>query len=90
MQLWTTHNPARACFVSAAGYVVLWDFHSCEHLTAHLPLNRLATSFMVYPHTYRTGTVPQIIDWLAASSAVLYSMPSNNGKTHTFNFLNLA
>jgi Xaa-Pro aminopeptidase len=38
MQLWTTHNPARACFVSAQGYVVLWDFHSCEHLTAHLPL----------------------------------------------------
>ena len=38
MQLWTTHNPARACFVSAAGHVVLWDFHSCEHLSAHLPL----------------------------------------------------
>jgi len=38
MQLWTTHNPARACFVSADGYVVLWDFHGSEHLTAHLPL----------------------------------------------------
>jgi len=38
MQLWTTHNAARACFVSATGYVVLWDFHGCEHLTAHLPL----------------------------------------------------
>lgn len=38
MQLWTTHNPARACFVSAGGHVVLWDFHGCDHLSAHLPL----------------------------------------------------
>lgn len=38
MQLWTTHNPARACFVAASGYVVLWDFHGCDHLSAHLPL----------------------------------------------------
>ncbi|BDR13455.1 dimethylsulfonioproprionate lyase DddP [Vibrio sp. STUT-A11] len=38
MQLWTTHNFARACFVSADGYIVLWDFHNCEHLSAHLPL----------------------------------------------------
>ena len=38
MQLWITHNPARACFVSAEGYMVLWDFHSCDHLSAHLPL----------------------------------------------------
>ena len=38
MQLWTTHNPARACFVSASGHVVLWDFHGSDHLTAHLPL----------------------------------------------------
>ncbi|ASJ76158.1 M24 family metallopeptidase [Granulosicoccus antarcticus] len=38
MQLWATHNPCRACFVSASGYMVLWDFHTCEHLSAHLPL----------------------------------------------------
>lgn len=38
MQLWITHNHARACFVSAEGYVILWDFHNCEHLSAHLPL----------------------------------------------------
>jgi Xaa-Pro aminopeptidase len=38
MHLWITHNPARAVFVSAAGYTVLWDFHRCEHLSAHLPL----------------------------------------------------
>jgi len=40
MQIWSTHNPCRACFVSAEGYVVLWDFHGCEHMTAHLPLVR--------------------------------------------------
>lgn len=38
MQLWTTHNPARACFVATEGPVLLWDFHGCDHLTAHLPL----------------------------------------------------
>ncbi len=38
MQLWTTHNFVRACFVAADGTVILWDFHGCDHLTAHLPL----------------------------------------------------
>ena len=38
MQVWITHNHARACFVAASGYMVLWDFHNCEHLSAHLPL----------------------------------------------------
>jgi len=40
MQLWITHNPVRACFVSADGYIVLWDFHACDHLSAHTPLVR--------------------------------------------------
>ncbi len=38
MQLWTSHNLARACFVPPEGKMVLWDFHNCEHLSAHLPL----------------------------------------------------
>jgi len=38
MQVWTLHNYARACFVSASGYMILWDFHGSEHLSAHLPL----------------------------------------------------
>ncbi len=38
MQVWITHNHARACFVAASGHMVLWDFHNCEHLSAHLPL----------------------------------------------------
>lgn len=40
MQVWTLHNLARACWVSADGYMVLWDFTHCEHLTTHLPLIR--------------------------------------------------
>ena len=38
MQLWIAHNAARACFVPPTGKVILWDFHNCEHLSAHLPL----------------------------------------------------
>ena len=38
MQLWVAHNPARACFVSTDGYVLIWDCHNCEHLSDHLPL----------------------------------------------------
>ena len=38
MQVWTMHNLARATLVTADGYVVLWDFTHCEHMTKHLPL----------------------------------------------------
>lgn len=38
MNVWIMHNPSRAAFVSADGYVVLWDFHRCGHLSEHLPL----------------------------------------------------
>ncbi|KAM0489855.1 hypothetical protein ACHAP8_012173 [Fusarium lateritium] len=57
MQLWTAHNPARACFVSAGGYVVLWDFHGCNHLSAHLPLiseRRSGASFFYFETGNRT------------------------------------
>lgn len=40
MQLWITHNPARACFISADGYMIVWDYVNCGHLSAHLPLVR--------------------------------------------------
>lgn len=40
MHLWIAHNPARAAFVSASGYVILWDFHRCGHLSSYLPLVR--------------------------------------------------
>ena len=38
MQVWITHNSARACFVTADGYIILWDFHSSDHLSSYLPL----------------------------------------------------
>lgn len=38
MQLWITHNHARACFVAASGHIIIWDFHNCDHLSEHLPL----------------------------------------------------
>lgn len=38
MQVWIMHNSARACFVTASGHMVLWDFHGGDHLSAHLPL----------------------------------------------------
>lgn len=38
MQLWITHNTARACFIATDGPVVLFDFHGCQHLNFHLDL----------------------------------------------------
>lgn len=58
MQLWTTHNPARACFISASGHLVLWDFHGCDHLSAHLPLVselRSGASFFYFETGDRTS-----------------------------------
>ena len=39
MQLWNTHNPFRACLVTATGYMILWDYKT--HRSAdHNPLVR--------------------------------------------------
>jgi Xaa-Pro aminopeptidase len=38
MQVWCLHNPVRYAFVATAGPVVLFDFHGCGHLSAHLDL----------------------------------------------------
>ena len=38
MQLWTSHNLARAAMVTVDGHIILWDFTKCEHMTAHLSL----------------------------------------------------
>jgi len=40
MQLWNTHNPFRACLVTADGYMVLWDYKNSPFLAAHNPLVR--------------------------------------------------
>ena len=51
MQLWITHNQARACFIATEGPVVMFDFHGCGHLNGHLPLIdevREMTSFFYF------------------------------------------
>ena len=40
MQLWNSHNPFRACFVAADGYLIIWDFKPNNLLTAFNPLVR--------------------------------------------------
>ena len=70
MQLWTSHNMARACFVPPEGKMILWDFHNCEHLSAHLPLVgelRSGASFFYFETGDRTaeaakGFADQMID----------------------------
>lgn len=76
MQLWITHNPARACFVSADGYMVLWDFHSCDHLSSHLPLVkelRSGASFFYFESANRSeehaGLFAQSVDELMREHA---------------------
>ncbi len=51
MQLWITHNAARYCFIGATGPVIVFDYHSCEHLSAHNALIdevRPATSWFYF------------------------------------------
>ena len=40
MQLWNTHNPFRACLVTADGHMVLWDYKNSPFLADHNPLVR--------------------------------------------------
>ena len=51
MQLWVAHNAARYCFVAADGPTIVFDYHDCEHLSAHNPLIddvRQATSWFYF------------------------------------------
>jgi len=40
MQLWNTHNPFRACLVTADGHMILWDYKNSPFLADHNPLVR--------------------------------------------------
>ena len=51
MQLWNTHNPFRACFVSAEGTLIVWDFKADTMLTGYNPLiqeTRTGASFFYF------------------------------------------
>ena len=37
MQVWSMHNPFRACLVLADGHMVLWDYKHAPFLAAHNP-----------------------------------------------------
>ncbi len=72
MQVWITHNAARYVLVTASGPVVVWDYPTSEHLSAHLDLideRRVATSWMYMfaggEYQVRVGT------WAAEIAAIL-------------------
>ena len=44
MQLWNTHNPFRACLVTADGYMVVWDYKNAPFLCDFNPLVRESRS----------------------------------------------
>jgi Xaa-Pro dipeptidase len=37
MQVWTSRNPSRYCWVGADESVILWEFFECDFLSAHNP-----------------------------------------------------
>ena len=37
MQIWTSRNPSRYCWVGADESVILWEFFECDFLSAHNP-----------------------------------------------------
>jgi Xaa-Pro dipeptidase len=37
MQIWTSRNPSRYCWVGADGSIILWEFFECDFLSAHNP-----------------------------------------------------
>ena len=44
MQLWNTHNPFRACLVTADGHLVVWDYKNSPFLCDFNPLRTSLTS----------------------------------------------
>lgn len=66
MQLWTAHNPARACFVATDGPVVVFEYRQAMPLLGHLPLVdevRPAVSFFYFLSGERT---PEMAERFAA------------------------
>ena len=37
MQIWTSRNPSRYCWVGADGSLIIWEFFECDFLSAHNP-----------------------------------------------------
>ena len=57
MQLWNTHNPFRACMVTADGHMVLWEYGGYGYLSQYNPLInevRMGASFFYFATAQRT------------------------------------
>ncbi|MGC6526590.1 MAG: dimethylsulfonioproprionate lyase DddP, partial [Paracoccaceae bacterium] len=63
MQLWNTHNPFRACLVTANGYMILWDYKNSPFLADHNPLVRevrSGASMFYFATGDRTGDAAKV------------------------------
>ena len=49
MQLWNSHNPFRACFISNEGYIILWDYKGLNLLSSFNPLVNLSLKHITEP-----------------------------------------
>lgn len=57
MQVWNTHNPCRACLVTADGYMVLWEYGGYPYMSEFNPLVRevrFGASFFYFATGQRT------------------------------------
>ncbi|MFT5740355.1 MAG: Xaa-Pro aminopeptidase [Gammaproteobacteria bacterium] len=72
MQLWNSHNPFRACLITADGYMVLWEYGGYAYMSDYNPLInevRAGASFFYFATGQRTEEkaekfVEQVIDVL--------------------------
>ena len=71
MQLWITHNAARYCFIGAAGPVIVFDYHDCEHLSAHNALIDEVRPAMSWFYFSSGGALPERAKKWAAEIADL-------------------
>ena len=80
MQLWNTHNPFRACLVTADGHMVLWEYKNSPFLADHNPLVKEVRSgaSMFYFSTGDRGQ--EVADRFAAEVGDVLSTHSGNNR----------
>ena len=81
MQLWTTHNAVRYCFVATEGPVVLFDFHQCEHISIHLACVdevRIGKAWSYYGAGYRYSEVAN--NWAAEIADLVKQYGGGNSR----------
>ncbi|MEM6667250.1 MAG: Xaa-Pro peptidase family protein [Pseudomonadota bacterium] len=81
MQLWCLHNPVRYAFVALEGPVIVFDFHSCGHLSDHLPLvdeSRPATSWFYFESGDEEAHHAE--HWAAEIADLVHAHSGGNGR----------